>query len=179
MRADARLQRVMRRFLEQHMLFSALALRLAITENESVRDIATDGRSLFYHPEWVADPETGTDEIRAAIAHVAMACALKHHTRRGDRDPARWQRASHIATQPLLHGAGLADQPGPERVGRAGVRRTPVAAAARRANGSETAARPARRAGRARSRQRRVWPAAGRPPAAAARRDTRFARVSA
>ena len=35
------------------------------------------------------------------MARVVLACALKHHTRRGERDPERWQRA-----QPAFHRLG-------------------------------------------------------------------------
>ena len=28
------------------------------------------------------------------MVRVVMVCALKHHTRRGERDPERWQYAS-------------------------------------------------------------------------------------
>ena len=41
---------------------------------------------------WVAD--TDADRIKTALARVVLACALKHHTRRGGRDPERWQRLS-------------------------------------------------------------------------------------
>ena len=36
-----------------------------------------------------------------------LACALKHHTRRGERDPGRWQQASQLVTHGLLRDAGF------------------------------------------------------------------------
>ena len=44
---------------------------------------------------------------RPRSARVVLACALKHHTRRGDRDPERWQRASQLVTHGLLRDAGF------------------------------------------------------------------------
>ncbi|MDE2792102.1 MAG: hypothetical protein OXI81_16995 [Paracoccaceae bacterium] len=38
--------------------------------------------------------ETEAHLIETAMARVVMACAFKHHTRRGERDPERWQMAS-------------------------------------------------------------------------------------
>ena len=38
---------------------------------------------------------------------MVLACALKHHTRRGVREPARWQRASQLVTHGLLRDAGF------------------------------------------------------------------------
>ena len=40
-----------------------------------------------------------------------LACALKHHTRRGERDPERWQHASQLVTHGLLRDAGFALPP--------------------------------------------------------------------
>ena len=38
---------------------------------------------------------------------MVLACALKHHTRRSVREPARWQRASQLVTHGLLRDAGF------------------------------------------------------------------------
>ena len=50
---------------------------------------------------------TDADRIKAAVARVVFACALKHHTRRGERDPGRWQRASQRVTHGELRRAGF------------------------------------------------------------------------
>ena len=59
--------------------------------------------------KWAAD--TDADHIKTALARVVLACALKHHTRRGGRDPERWQRASQLITHGLLRDAGFALPP--------------------------------------------------------------------
>ena len=43
-----------------------------------------------------------------------MACALKHHTRRGERDPERWQVASQLVTHALVRDAGFTLPPDAE-----------------------------------------------------------------
>ena len=48
------------------------------------------------------------------MARVVLACALKHHTRRGERDPERWQRASQLVTHGLLRDAGFTLPPDAE-----------------------------------------------------------------
>ena len=48
------------------------------------------------------------------MARVVLACALKHHTRRGARDPERWQRASQLVTHGLLRDAGFTLPPDAE-----------------------------------------------------------------
>ena len=63
------------------------------------------GQEIRYSPGWVA--ETDAHLIETAMARVVMACALKHHTRRGERDPERWQTASQLVTHALLRDAGF------------------------------------------------------------------------
>ena len=48
------------------------------------------------------------------MARVVMACALKHHTRRGERDPERWQLASQLVTHALIRDAGFTLPPDAE-----------------------------------------------------------------
>ena len=54
------------------------------------------------------------DRIKTALARVVLACALKHHTHRGERDPERWQLASQLVTHGLLRDAGFVLPPDAE-----------------------------------------------------------------
>ena len=91
--------------LHDQPFFGSLALRLPIRADASRETLASDGREIRYSPQWVAD--TGADLVKSAIARVVLACALKHHTRRGQRDPGRWQQASQLVTHGLLRDAGF------------------------------------------------------------------------
>ena len=91
--------------LRDQPFFGSLALRLPIRADASRETLASDGREIRYAPQWVAD--TDADLIKTAIGRVVLACALKHHTRRGQREPARWQRASQLVTHGLLRDAGF------------------------------------------------------------------------
>ena len=91
--------------LREQPFFGSLALRLPIRADPGRETLAGDGREIRYSPEWVAD--TNADLVKTAMARVVLACALKHHTRRGDRDPERWQLASQLVTHGLLRDAGL------------------------------------------------------------------------
>ena len=53
-------------------------------------------------------------QTKTAVARVVLACALKHHTRRGERDPERWQQASQLVTHGLLRDAGFVLPPDAE-----------------------------------------------------------------
>ena len=91
--------------LRKQPFFGSLALRLPLRADPSRETLASDGHEIRYSPRWIA----GTDAhvIETAMARVVMACALKHHTRRGERDPERWQHASQLVTHALVRDAGF------------------------------------------------------------------------
>ena len=91
--------------LRDQPFFGSLALRLPIRPDAARETLASDGREIRYSPDWVAN--TDADLIKTAIGRVVLACALKHHTRRGERDPGRWQQASQLVTHGLLRDAGF------------------------------------------------------------------------
>ena len=91
--------------LRKQPFFGSLVLRLPLRPDLSRETLATDGHEIRYSPRWVA--ETEAHLIETAMARVVMACALKHHTRRGERDPERWQMASQLVTHALIRDAGF------------------------------------------------------------------------
>ena len=91
--------------LREQPFFGSLALRLPIRADASRETVASDGREIRYSPRWIAEAQAHV--IETAMARVVLACALKHHTRRGARDPERWQRASQLVTHGLLRDAGF------------------------------------------------------------------------
>ena len=98
--------------LRKQPFFGSLVLRLPLRPDPTRETLATDGHEIRYSPRWVA--ETDSHLIETAMARVVMACALKHHTRRGDRDPERWQMASQLVTHALLRDAGFTLPPDAE-----------------------------------------------------------------
>ena len=91
--------------LRDQPFFGSLALRLPIRPDAARETLASDGREIRYSPQWVA--QTDAELIKTAIGRVVLACALKHHTRRGEREPGRWQQASQLVTHGLLRDAGF------------------------------------------------------------------------
>ena len=100
-----RVSRCVTALLREQPFFGSLALRLPIRADTGRETLASDGREIRYAPDWIA--ETDAHAVETAIARVVLACALKHHTRRGVRDPERWQRASQLVTHGLLRDAGF------------------------------------------------------------------------
>ena len=91
--------------LRDQPFFGSLALRLPIRPDAARETLASDGREIRYSPDWVAN--TDANLVKTAIGRVVLACALKHHTRRGEREPGRWQQASQLVTHGLLRDAGF------------------------------------------------------------------------
>ena len=98
--------------LRKQPFFGSLVLRLPLRPDATRETLATDGHEIRYSPRWVA--ETDSHVIETAMARVVMACALKHHTRRGERDPERWQIASQLVTHALIRDAGFTLPPDAE-----------------------------------------------------------------
>ena len=98
--------------LRKQPFFGSLVLRLPLRPDPTRETLATDGREIRYSPRWIA--ETEAHLIETAMARVVMACALKHHTRRGERDPERWQMASQLVTHALIRDAGFTLPPDAE-----------------------------------------------------------------
>jgi predicted metal-dependent peptidase len=67
--------------------------------------MATDGVSLYFNPEFVETLSSA--ELIGTLAHEVMHPAVQHHTRRGSRNPKRWNMACDYAINPLLVEAGL------------------------------------------------------------------------
>ncbi len=98
--------------LRKQPFFGSLVLRLPLRPDPTRETLATDGHEIRYSPQWIA--ETEAHLIETAMARVVMACALKHHTRRGERDPERWQMASQLVTHALIRDAGFTLPPDAE-----------------------------------------------------------------
>lgn len=85
--------------------WGALSLHLRPEHDESEKTMSTDGRGIFYSEEFTQSlPD---DELLGVVAHEAGHCALRHHTRRGERDLEDWNRAADYELNPILIQAGL------------------------------------------------------------------------
>ena len=98
--------------LRKQPFFGSLVLRLPLRADPTRQTLATDGQEIRYSPRWVA--ETDAHLIETAMARAVIACVLKHHTRRCERDPERWQMASQLVTHALLRDAGFTLPPDAE-----------------------------------------------------------------
>ncbi len=103
--AATRLSRCVTALLQDQPFFGNLTLRLPLRPDFARQTIASDGLEIRFSPAWVIDTEA--DLVKTALARIVTACALKHHTRRRNRDPEVWQLASQLVTHPILADAGF------------------------------------------------------------------------
>ncbi|WP_428559456.1 MAG: DUF2201 family putative metallopeptidase [Solidesulfovibrio sp. DCME] len=88
-----------------HPFFGAMALRLSLREDTGCRDLWTDGLTLGYNPNALADRDE--EDIAAMLAHVILHVSFEHHLRRRGRDKALWNKACDLAINGLLVEAGF------------------------------------------------------------------------
>jgi predicted metal-dependent peptidase len=100
-----RIQKARTALLLDHPFFGTLLFRLGARARSAIATMATDGVSLYFNPEFVE--KLSSAELIGTLAHEVMHPALQHHTRRGGRNPKRWNIACDYAINPMLLDAGL------------------------------------------------------------------------
>ena len=84
------------RLIVSQPFFGTLALNLEMVEvdekHPQIQTMATDGQRLYFNPKFVTG--LGEEELKGVNAHEVMHCALKHMSRRGHRDPYRYNVAA-------------------------------------------------------------------------------------
>jgi len=88
-----------------HPFWGVLALRLRMRADPICKTLWTDGVELGYNPDYIKSLSIGV--LKGSIGHEIMHVANQHNTRRGSRDPRKWNRACDYAINPLLLQAGL------------------------------------------------------------------------
>lgn len=89
-----------------HPFFGVLSLKLALIEDRvSTKTLKTDGKSLWFNPEYVAT--LSPHELVGVMAHEVLHCANGHTWRRQHRDPREWNEAADLAINPIVLAAGM------------------------------------------------------------------------
>lgn len=82
--------------------FAAILLGMPIIEDNSVATLATDGSKILYNQEFMS--KLTLQETVFVLAHEVLHCVFQHSTRRGDREPKRWNIAADYVINDLLKG---------------------------------------------------------------------------
>ena len=87
--------------LNHQPFFGQIALNTPVIFTDSIETMGVDGVSLFVNPKFVE--EKSQAELCGVIAHECLHVALLHPTRRGQRDPKKWNIATdHAVNLELL-----------------------------------------------------------------------------
>lgn len=88
-----------------HPFWGCLISHMKPVEALFIPTMVTDGKDLFYNPEFVL--ATREDHLETIVAHEGDHCARRHHTRMGDRDLERWNIATDHVINNALKAAGF------------------------------------------------------------------------
>lgn len=88
-----------------HPFFGTLALRLTPKPVEGLGGMSTDGLTLKYDP--AAVDQMNTEQCTGFIAATILHPAFLHHTRRGEREPKKWNAACDHAIADIMQGTGM------------------------------------------------------------------------
>lgn len=80
--------------------YSPVLFRLELRPCSEVPTLCTDGRSLFFNPDFVICLKDGA--LVFFIFHETLHCVLLHPSRRGDRDPELWNIAADLLVNAIL-----------------------------------------------------------------------------
>ncbi|HNC27459.1 MAG TPA: hypothetical protein PLR55_11120, partial [Accumulibacter sp.] len=100
MKAKEYVSAARRNLVLDHPFFGVLSLKLDLIEDRSVKTLRTDGRKLWFNPEYASS--LNRYEIVGVVAHEVLHCANGHAWRRGDRDPKVWNQACDLAINPIV-----------------------------------------------------------------------------
>lgn len=87
------------------VFFASLALRLELVCEWRIDTAATNGRQLFYNPDFVM--KISLEELVAVVVHEVMHCAFKHFCRRDGRGMRAWNIATDLAINSIIKEAGM------------------------------------------------------------------------
>ncbi len=91
--------------LLDHFFFGRLALYLEFVEEPECKTLAVDGKHIFYNPDFIIS--LSRDLIKSAIVHEVMHCVFTHMSRRGTREPRKWNLAGDYAINDIIKEAGF------------------------------------------------------------------------
>ena len=89
--------------------FGNMATRLILKEKPEIGTAATDGRHLWYAPEFI--DRLDVKQVEFLLAHEVLHVAFEHMLRRGDRNPQGWNVAADYAINQILDDEGIGSKP--------------------------------------------------------------------
>lgn len=95
-----RLQAALLRIRGDHPFFGTLALFAELKVTEDVPTAATDGRTLFFNPDFIE--KLDGPRLCGLVTHELLHAALQHGLRRRERVPLLWNIAADIVVNGMI-----------------------------------------------------------------------------
>lgn len=102
---DGKLLRAKMGLIMSQPFFATLMMSKVFVPDASIKTADTNGRTIKYNPEYF--DKLSPDELKGVICHLLMHTAMLHHTRRGNRSVAQWNKACDYAINPLIRKSGM------------------------------------------------------------------------
>lgn len=105
--AERKLAKARVQLIKNQPFWGVLALRLRLVPAPDLpsKTLATNGKEIFYYPEWVE--KTEPELVESGLAHEVGHCVLQHLGRRQGRAPRKWNYAIDYVTNDMLQQAGF------------------------------------------------------------------------
>jgi len=103
--AKKRISKARSELILDHPFFGCLALKLTMEENSKFPTLMTDGKALYYNPDFINSLDRR--ELVGVLAHEISHICLGHCWRRDDRNKATWNIAGDYATNTVLIHSGF------------------------------------------------------------------------
>ncbi len=91
--------------LAKYPFFGSVLASVGLEETQAVRQIASDGKTIYFNPEYLA--ELTAEEQRFALAHEVCHIAFRHIERSRGKDREVWKNATDAVINQLLKRDGL------------------------------------------------------------------------
>lgn len=114
--ASEKMTKARANLIMQHPFFGTLALRLVLEEDPKCKTASVDGTVIRFNPDFVNS--LSGPKISGLVASLVMHIAMLHHTRRGARDPAKWNKACDHAIASIIDEAKF-ELPNPQSLNKA------------------------------------------------------------
>lgn len=100
-----KIEKAMAQLILHQPFFATILMRMRVIESPERPTMSTDGKHLWYNPEFV---ETLTErEVEGVLCHEALHPAMLHHLRKNGREHWKWNRACDYAINPIVLDAGM------------------------------------------------------------------------
>lgn len=106
---EYKLSKAKAQLIIEHPFYASLLCNLPFVEKPDVKTMAVDGKNVYYNPEFVMS--LSLNELKFVEAHEVMHCVMSHMTRRGSRDPLKWNKAGDYVINEMLVTDGVGTMP--------------------------------------------------------------------